>query len=734
MRKLASVFAAVLLAIAVLPLTGSAQPRAARASGSDIRELDRSKLDPTLDVSKPLVRETRSIAPGDAAPPEIGDQRLWIASDDVNGLYVKLYTLRGVGEHIEVWVASDEDDVSAGLDFPAGDCRNDGVRNVISDADVQYLIDQFDNVIYPAESEAFSVPPTRDGSNAPLTRILDLPKNYYKGDGDNIVTLIDNVRDENFYDTDNENGFTYTAGFYWNVIDDYTNRLVMTIDSFDWLHRTGDNPPNEPVPGDNCANANARPNLYEGVFAHEYQHLLENYVDFDEISWVNEGISDWAQTLVGYVDATLGVDTIGFDNHVQCFLGHYIVPTPANPLPRPGGPENSLTRWGDQTDYEQERLCDYGAAYTFMLYLANRFGDDFMTPFHLDEKNGLDSLAGLLKAEDPNLTPGGVIADWALSVAIDKVLDAGWTVMGDADASTAQVSTLNADINWDNDQAYAAPGAPPNGSDYVRLRDDADAYVSVDQLESIEFNGASELPALPLEWKVDKKSPKGGGKALYSQKGDNLDHAMAFETKVKNGQDLTFDTYYKTEPGYDWFYVQVSNNGGDSYKSIKCSGTNVNGSLGPAFEGKSGGWVHESCNLNKYEGQKVIISLRYVTDAGVAFDGVWVDNVEVGNKLISNGSLKPFDSPTQINAVDVQKFVVQLVAFDEVGHVVHVLNLPLDENFDGSLSGTELTDALGTSGGTVSAIVTYLDRTEEVQQQAPYTLTVNGVVQPGGGS
>ena len=53
----------------------------------------------------------------------------------------------------------------------------------------------------------------------------------------------------------------------------------MTIDGFDWLHRTGQNPPNEPVPGDNCTSAPARPALYEGVFAHEYQHLLLSYVD-----------------------------------------------------------------------------------------------------------------------------------------------------------------------------------------------------------------------------------------------------------------------------------------------------------------------------------------------------------------------------------------------------------------------------------------------------------------------
>ena len=45
-----------------------------------------------------------------------------------------------------------------------------------------------------------------------------------------------------------------------------------------------------------------RPLTYEGTFAHEYQHLLEYYESPGEANFVNEGLSDWAQTLVGYVD------------------------------------------------------------------------------------------------------------------------------------------------------------------------------------------------------------------------------------------------------------------------------------------------------------------------------------------------------------------------------------------------------------------------------------------------
>ena len=83
---------------------------------------------------------------------EIGDTRLWLAYDDANGFdYLKLFELRGIGEHIEVWVAADQDEVSTGLEFLPGDCRNNRVE--ITDAQVQYLISEFDTNIYPKASQ-----------------------------------------------------------------------------------------------------------------------------------------------------------------------------------------------------------------------------------------------------------------------------------------------------------------------------------------------------------------------------------------------------------------------------------------------------------------------------------------------------------------------------------------------------------------------------------------------------
>ena len=152
--------------------------------------------------------------------------------------------------------------------------------------------------MYPRETAAFSTPPDRDGTN-PVPIFGDI--GTFPGAGNRTLALIDNVRDDNFYDF--PAAPTYIAGFHFSLFNELMDRNVMTIDAYDWAHRTGANPPDEPT-DDLCTSRPARPRLYEGTFAHEWQHLLHYYTDPFEGNWVNEGLSDFAQTLTGYVDGT----------------------------------------------------------------------------------------------------------------------------------------------------------------------------------------------------------------------------------------------------------------------------------------------------------------------------------------------------------------------------------------------------------------------------------------------
>jgi hypothetical protein len=605
-------------------------------------------------------------------------------------------------------------------------------------------VHEFDTNMLPKESAAFSVAPARDGSHA----LLGPPTFNSAGDGNKTVVLVDNVRDDNFYDFNNTQGFSYIAGFFSGQLNDFFDRNVMTIDAFDWLHRTGANPPNEPIPGDNCNSAPARPFLYEGVFAHEYQHLLEHYEDGDELNWINEGLSDWAQTLTGYVDPSLPITNLGFDSHIQCFLGWLGVQTPANPNPRDGGPENSLTRWGDQGD--GEILCDYGAAYTMMEMLHGRYGTDFMSALHRGDANGLAGLQEALTAFDQSkTTPQEVLHDWSLMVALDGLVDDGYQILGRVKERNVTAPTLDATINWDTHNAYSTPGAPSNGADYVRLRDAGGNYVTGRQIESLGFQGASTLPTRPVQWTVQADPPgHAGNPALYSGAGNNRDEAIVKEVAVPTaGATLTFDAQWNEELGWDFGFAQVSTDGGGTYTSVACTDTTTETNPDalptakenvPGFTGDSAGWKAQTCDLAAYAGQTVLLAFRAFNDPSVLGEnpavapGFWVDNVTVGGTLISDGtSLAGWRSFTEVRPNTVAGFTVYIVSIRTNPDRITVQQLKLDNAF--AVQGfAHIQRYVDRRAQFVGAVVFYDDPSERSDQYAPYQLTVNGVVQPGG--
>ncbi|HSL65699.1 MAG TPA: hypothetical protein VK874_13670, partial [Gaiellaceae bacterium] len=161
------------LACLALPASGFAErpTRGAFGTANDTIHVDPVVTEGTLPLStkapagvteRSFSGRLRTFSHGD---PQVGESYVWLGLDDFLGQYVlKFFTLRAIGEHGEVWVADN-------INFPAGDCRN-GVRTTITDEQVQYLLDEFDENMYPKESAAFSVPPERDGSNEIIRSLL----------------------------------------------------------------------------------------------------------------------------------------------------------------------------------------------------------------------------------------------------------------------------------------------------------------------------------------------------------------------------------------------------------------------------------------------------------------------------------------------------------------------------------------------------------------------------------
>ncbi len=658
----------------------------------------------------------------------VGGTKAWVTLDDVGGFYVPVnYVLRGLGTNIEVWVQDD-------INFLPGDCRNDGVRNVITDAQVQGLVTAFDTNILPKESKLFSVAPARDGADSQLGEALGGDPAYYAGDGNKTVVLVSNVRDANYYTPTTPDGQTFIGGFFSTQVSDFFNRNVMSIDAYDWVHRTGPNPPND-GPKELCSPKQpAQPFDYESTFAHEYQHLLESYVSPNETDWLDEGLADYAQTAVGYVDTRIAFPKVGYDPHIACFQGY----SAANLTPY-CGPENSLTAWADQG--APSILADYGAAYSFLTYLKDHYGSGVISYLHRSPKSGLDSLQAYLNAHDKPMTARKVVHDWVAQNALDRLLDSGATGLSKAQKARFTAKQLSSTINWSTPNAYDTLGAPPNGTDYV-LATAGGKPVTAKTLSTLTFNGAKSFPSKPLEWQVD-------GGALYSGTADDLDRAAIYSVKVPAGSPkLTFDSRYDIEQGWDFGVVQVSTDHGASFRSLAGTHTTyahdpeARDSIVDQLPGVTGlasdRFTPQSYDLKAYAGKQVLVSFRYLTDGGTQGNGEpadagWrVKNVKVGGTMLSTGTtLSGARSYSQVRPDPVENWNVQLIGWSLNGKKVSYSWAKLNSKFQISLSGDALRKRVK-GADRIAVLVTLDDSLEVAPAYAGYQLRVNGTLQKGG--
>jgi hypothetical protein len=676
--------------------------------------------EPALDAklsTERLQLRAPGAAPAAETTPPVGTVRTMLGEDEFNGIiYRKAFTLQAVGDKVEVWVAND-------TSWLPGDCRNAVADDqTVTQAQAQYLADQFDDTIFPAESKAFSVAPDRDGSGNVVSGTEST------GDGDKILALVDNIRDDNYY-LGPVSAPAYDGGFFSRQIGDLIDRNTISIDAYDWTHRTGATPPSDPT-ADPCTSRSASPFFVEGTLAHEYQHLLEHAQDPNEVTWVDEGLSEFAVSLAGYGNPHKTVRQSGAQSPILCYQGFGTVQTPNHPDPVDcGGPENSLTLWGDQQPAAAIQ-ADLGEAWSFMLFLKARFGLGFISTLHRDAADqGLVGVQHALDGYAPGTNVYDVLHDFQTATLVDRIVGATGTLAGDVTRQRVVKPALNSTVNLGNPQAYAGDGAPANGADYVGLRTGAGLYLKGSNLRRLSFFGATGLTPESLQWTSVADPPlQSGDAALWSGNSSSLDAtAVTAVTVPAENPTLTFNDYHLAEAGFDYAYTLISTDDGRTYQALANANT-VDGPDGPALNGDADGWAAQTFDLSAYAGQAVVIGFRYASDDGVNEGGWYVDDVQVGDTVVNDGTTTaPFVSRSQYRPIAVANWNLRLVGVDAANHSVLVLDRP------GRV--TKLTaadrDALGAYPRIV-AIVSYDEPTEQLAPQAPYTLTVNGVVQPGG--
>lgn len=490
-----------------------------------------------------------------------GTTRKYIASDETaiaieDYFYVENMTKRGEGQFCEVWVADE-----LGFINPM-DVRNP--RMVITDDDVNYIISEFDENIYPVMSEAFSAAPEINGSmpympfweeiwgymglNATEQNITEwlFPTN----DSGKLMITIFNIRDENYYDPAYR---TFIAGYYSSTMSWLYDRNIMHIDAYDWANRTGEQ--DESIPGH-------RSYSYESTVAHEYQHLLHDWVDGGEDTWVNEGLSMMAEPLCGY--------PIPYS-----YVSEYL-----------GNTTNSLVKWGDQGG--EYILADYGAAYMFMQYLADHYGGlQMLQAVFNSMEHGTDSIdEAFLTMGHNRMTFEKVFRDW-------------------------RMANLNLELDMDM----------PGGLYYYNTLDPVEIDGALDLSNFVvrdhpDYEGGRSVGAYGTDYThFSGQQQAVSGWTLYSGDGTywSINHEDYMYSRLIMELDLTewsvstmqVYMYMSLESGCDYGYVQVSTDGGDSWSTLQ------------TYNGYGYGWNDYYFSLSEYNGQEIMVGFLYTSDVSV---------------------------------------------------------------------------------------------------------------------
>jgi len=513
---------------------------------------------------------------------------------DVEWLYAdgwQEFTLKAIGGNAEIWLAND-------LSYPAGDPRP---TPVVTDDQIDYMLEEFNNTIYPSNTGYFGFTNDRDGTGGVFAAS---GYDWYQTDNpQRVMILVYNIIDEGYFDP--EYPF-YVAGYFWPAMnDDYADRNIIHIDSHDWANRVG--------------SGVSRPYMYEGTIAHEYEHAIHHDHDADEASWVDEGMADLSGFFAGYGHST---------DHLAYYMVYH---------------RTSLTNWGGG-------LEDYGESYLFQLYLNENFGGPAFIKALVDEQaNGIEGIENQLGAFGYMTCFDDIYRDWTLANYLDNVGltgDSG-AKLGYDNLNIPSSDTWGYSIQWsiknyygsDNQGNLPIPrywggyksgtvqypigGMAPYAPMYLTYRGAQPELIS-------NFRGAG----------FSGMAPYSGDYELYGGRAALLFNECTLAAPVTLGADaeLSFWTWYEIEDLWDFGFVQISTDGGSTWTSLQNSDTtfdhdpsahpDVIANL-PGFTGSSGGWVQETFDLSAYEGQPVLVRFLYVTDWATELTGFFVDEIAI---------------------------------------------------------------------------------------------------------
>ncbi len=418
-------------------------------------------------------------------------------------------------------------------------------------------------------------------------------------------------------------------------------------------------------------NADAGPlnDSYWGpTLAHEFQHMIHWYQNSNAELWLNEGAS------------MLAISLNGFDaGPKMSFLN---------------GPNLQLNTWADLSSSLNETGAHYDAAYLFMKYFLDRFGKKAAQTLVANRATGITAVDSTLAtlgltnlATGKTLTVEDVFADWVVANFLNdsSMAQGQYGYKGYAEKVPGPTDTIS-----DCPTGPISANVHQFGTRYIEVA----CHGNV----TINFTGSQHVSLVPTQ-------PHSGRYAMWSSREDQSDTTFTREfdlSRVKSAT-LNYWAWWKIESEYDYAYVEVSADGGKTWKIIPTpSGTDANpagSNLGWGYTGCSSGgqtgkgcsaqWVNENVDLSAYAGQKIQVRFEYISDAALSYYGLMLDDITVPEINYTCSFEKDncgWDSQgfVRVDNVLPQTFVVQLI--HQSGGQTTVERLPLDADRQGSLS------------------------------------------------
>jgi immune inhibitor A len=417
---------------------------------------------------------------------------------------------------------------------------------------------------------------------------------------------------------------------------------------------------------------------YNGLVAHELQHLVHWNGEPTEEVWVNEGLSELARELASDGSGPTRMTLDQPDTQLNAW----------DPLDAGNGPH-------------------YTASHLFVRYLLEHYGGFQNARRLVDEPaDGIDGINAYLAPF--GVTFDDVFADWLVANYLDDP-NGGPYSYGDAEVEVPPATTLT-DYGEGEDSVHQF------AADYIDVNlAEGDALFS--------FDGGETVKVIPNE-------PYSGRGQWWSGRGDSIDSTLTgeFDLTGLKSATLTFRTWYDIEEDWDYGYVMASSDGGSTWQILPGQQTSDENPLGlaygPGYTGKSGGgdspaWVEESIDLSPFAGQKILLRFEYITDEGINLDGWAIDDIAIPELAFFDNAEQDGSWQAQgferLSAPLPQRFIVQVI---EMGGTTSVQTLSLDEANRGEVRLS------GFGAGLDKAVIVVAAASDGTTQTAPYSYSL----------